>query len=986
MMFDDKGAPRLFGLPPGVDFPKALVLGLRQRMEGKPPEALARVDLIINTRRMERRVRSLFSQGPPCLLPKIHLLADLDMLEPGLVIERPVSPLQRRLELIALISDLLDREPTIAPRSSLYDLADSLGTLIDEMQGEGVTPGQIAALDVTDQSGHWERSLKFIQIAQHYLEQITSTPDSETRQRALVLALCERWAQNPPDHPVIVAGSTGSRGTTLVLLEAVARLPQGAIVLPGFDYDMPEAVWDRLDHSLTSEDHPQFRFRKLMRLLEKEPRDIALWHDAAVPSPARNALVSLSLRPAPVTDAWLSEGSGLRNINEATAEITMVQAPNPRSEALAIAMRLRQAAETGQTAALITPDRMLTRQVAAALDQWDILPDDSAGAPLHLSPPGRFLRHVVALLHRRLDAEALLTLLKHPLTHSNADRGTHVLNTRRLELKIRGVGLPYPDGESLRALLSGVVASEPDQQALNLWANWIGGTLDHVLVKGEKPLGYWVEKHVSLAEALAAGQAGSTTGELWQKNAGQQAFRVMENLAQHAGHGGSISARDYADLVGALLAEGEVRDRDAPHDGIMIWGTLEARVQGAELVILAGLNDGTWPESPPADPWLNRKMRLDAGLLLPERRIGLSAHDYQQAIAAGEVWLTRSIRSDDAETVASRWVNRLQNLLGGLAENGGPEALAAMIARGDRWLARAEHLEQAEDITPARRPSPRPPRAARPTKLSVTEIKTLIRDPYAIYAKHVLRLRKMGPLVQTPDALVRGILAHEIMEKFIRDTLDDPRVLTEAHLAQVSDHLLSRDVPWPAARALWQARITRIAARFVAAERLRQQSATPFAFEEQAKGSLDWPDLGFTLTARADRMDLTTAGEVIIYDYKTGQLPTKKQQKYFDKQLLIETAMVEQGAFSSIGARSVHQAIFLALGSSGSDTEAPINEEPPAEVLAGLRQLIASFLDIQHGFTSRRRMQKNSFPGDYDLLARYGEWDITTDAVPEDVR
>jgi len=984
-MFEPSDTPRVYGLAPGVDFPQALVDGLRVRLEGHPPDAMARVDLIVNTSRMARRLRDIFDAGPPGFLPRIRLVTDLDTLIPDIAVPPATPALRRRLELVQLVSKLIDTDPKLAPRSSLYALADSLADLIDEMQGEGVAASTIAELDVSDQSGHWERAQRFLTIAQGYLSQTVSQPDKEARQRQLVERIIANWQENPPTNPVILAGSTGSRGTTSMLMQAVARLPQGAVILPGFDFDVPTSVWSALDQELLSEDHPQYRFRHLMRALDLPRAEIESWTTTAPPSPERNALVSLSLRPAPVTHAWLTEGPDLDALDVATANLTLVEAPTPRIEALTIAMRLRQAVEDGKTAALITPDRMLTRQVTSALDRWNILPDDSAGTPLQLSPPGRFLRHVAALFVRRLDAEALLTLLKHPLTHSDENRNIHQLNTQRLEMQIRRDGLPYVEAEGLMRIAEKAAAKQSEPEAFLAWAQWISTTFTALDGKGEKPLSAWVADHLERANAIAAGASQTDDHELWKRKAGEKAREVMDDLTAQAEHGGDMTASDYADLVGALLATGEVRDRDAPHPDIMIWGTLEARVQGADLVIMGGLNDGTWPEAPPPDPWLNRQMRLKAGLLLPERRIGLSAHDYQQAIAAPEVWLTRAIRSDEAETVPSRWLNRLGNLLNGLPKNKGPEAWEVMQARGTKWLDQARALEEITRIPPAIRPSPRPPRIARPLALSVTEIKRLIRDPYAIYAKHTLRLRPVNPLVQSPDAPVRGIILHDVMERYVKSISADPALLTKEHLLHIAAGVLEVEAPWPAARVMWMARIERVADWFIENEKQRQSYSSPVAFEKGARGTHVFADLGFKLTGYADRIDVTDDGDALIYDYKTGTPPSKKEQQVFDKQLLIEAAMVEQGGFREVGIASVAHAAFIGLGAKPVEVAAPLDDEPPVEVLRGLHELIAKYLDETQGFTSRRIVKTEESAGDYDQLARFGEWDGTTEPAPEDL-
>ncbi|MFD1914237.1 double-strand break repair protein AddB [Halodurantibacterium flavum] len=972
-MTETPKAPRrdgpLFALPPGADFPRALVRGLCARMAGRPPEDMARVELYLNTRRMQRRVRELFAAEGARLLPRIRLVTDLGRELAMADLPPPVPPLRRRLELARLVSALLDRQPDLAPRAAIYDLADSLATLMDEMQGEGVPPERIEALDLADHSRHWERSLAFLRIVARYFGP-EEPPDAEARQRMVVERLADRWAKAPPDHPVIIAGSTGSRGTTLRLMQAVADLPQGIIVLPGFDFDMPMAVWDSLADALSAEDHPQYRFYRLMQVLGLGPAEVHLWDVAPAPSAARNRLVSLALRPAPVTDQWMVEGPQLADIAAATAGMTLVEAPSPRAEAMAIALRLRQAAAQGQRAALITPDRTLTRQVTAALGRWGIVPDDSAGRPLALSAPGRFLRHVAALFGERLTAETLLTLLKHPITHSGAGRGPHLLWTRDLELHLRRKGPAFPTGA---AILDWASARGDDD--LIRWAGWLAALLEGLETIGERPLSDHVAQHLHLAEALAGGPEGGT-GELWLKEAGQTARRVVDDLLREAPWGGIFATVDYRDLFAAVLQGAEVRESPQVHPGIMILGTLEARVQSADLVILGGLNDGVWPPAPTPDPWLNRQMRHDAGLLLPERRIGLSAHDFQQSVAAPEVILTRAIRDSEAETVPSRWLNRLTNLMGGLRGEGAT-ALAAMRARGGALLRLSSAWEgDYQPVPPAPRPAPRPPVAARPRELAVTAISKLIRDPYAVYARYVLRLQPLPPLRPGPDALLRGSVLHRVFEEFVQRGKGD-----RAQLMTLAQEVLTRDVPWPAARRLWLARLDRVADWFLAQEAARP--GQPVLIEE--RGGLTLDRFGFRLTAKPDRIDELPDGSLHIMDYKSGTPPTQKQQELFDKQLLLEAMMAERGAFRNLGPRPVQAISYIGIGSAPREERTDITEAMNIETWEELHRLIGAYTEPQQGYASRRAVFEERFPGDYDHLARYGEWEMTDAPWPEDV-
>lgn len=976
-MFDPTDRPRLFALPPGADFARELALGLKSRLADHPPDAMARVELFLNTRRMQRRVESVFDSLGAGFLPRIRLITDLADPVDRALLPHPTPTLRRQLELAELVRKLIDADPSLAPRSAVYDLAQSLGALLDEMQAEGVTPEDIANLDVTDQSGHWERAQRFLKIVTRYFDPDCDTPDAATVNRMALDLRLRRWQIAPPEHPIIIAGSTGSRGSAFQLMTAAASLPQGAVVLPGFDWDMPPSTWDvlrsnvRNSEAMQGEDHPQFRFARLLERLELEHRDVVPWTHTPPPNRERNALVSLALRPAPVTDQWLLDGPNLPSLSDATQSLTLLDAPSPRDEARAIAMRLRQAAEDGVTAALITPDRMLTRRVTALLDRWGILPDDSAGTPAQLTAPGRLLRHIAQLRVNGPTADALLTILKHPLCHVGADRGQHRLWTSELELFIRKTGIPYPDLTQLMSWIGADAAQD--------WLAWMDRCLLQPAVSAENDLETHVAHHLAQTEAICAGSSSDDASELWNRKAGETCRKAFDALIENAGFGGELSARDYADLVDSLLRAEEVRDRDAPHPQILIWGTIEARVMGADLVILGGLNEQSWPDAPPADPWLNRRMRQQVGLLLPERRIGLSAHDFQQAVGAKEVWLSRAVRSEDAETVPSRWLNRLTNLLRGLPETGGPDVLDAMQSRGRHWLRLGRALEKPIFAPAAPRPSPVPPVIARPNELSVTNIEKLIRDPYAIYGSKILRLQQLHPIQHAPNPMHRGTVIHKVFEKFVSDTAQTDQPITENALLSMAQSILDAEVPWPTDRIQWRVRIEKIARWFVENEIARQAVATPVLFEK--KGAMDIADPPFRITAKADRIDLNDRAEAFVYDYKTGTAPTKDQQLQFDVQLLVTAALILEGGFDAFSPRFVAEARYISLAGDGTEVLAPLGDCPPERVMEMLRSLIDAYRHPDTGYTARNRMHKDAFGSDYDQLSRYGEWTVSDPAT-----
>jgi ATP-dependent helicase/nuclease subunit B len=730
-----------------------------------------------------------------------------------------------------------------------------------------------------------------------------------------------------------------------------------------------------MQDALVHEAHPQFRMGGLLRALKLGPQ-LRAWVDHVPAAPQRNRLVSLAMRPAPVTDQWISDGPRLGDLCAATAGMTLIEAISPRQEALAIALVLREAVAKGEKACLISPDRSLTRRVAAALDRWGLRPDDSAGQPLQQTAPGRLLRLTAKAMGRVLAVDEVLVLLKHPLTQTGADRGPHLKLTRDLELHLRRRGPAFPDADFLGTW----AAARPEAGAAG-WGASVGAVLQALATAAEAPMAAMVRQHRALSEALCQG-IGAGSGKLWEEAPGKEALSMMEELAREAPEGFVLSPADYALVMAGVMGRHEARSAVLADDRVEILGVQEARTQGADLVVLGGLTEGSWPETPAPDPWLNRRLRRDAGLLLPERKVGLSAHDFQIAIAAPRVVMTRAHRNAEAETVPSRWLNRLTNLLAGLPAQGGDAALAGIKARGERVLHLASALEAADAVAPATRPAPRPPVAARPRKLSITEVERLVTDPYEIYARHVLKLDPLNPLRPEADFRKRGEVVHEVLERFLRaQPLPDIPEAAADLLMQIAVEVLAREVPWPVARAEWLARMRRIALPF--AQATLRRVAVPVLLEEKAGMGLD--GLDFTLTGKPDRIDLLPDGTVEVIDYKSGAVPAAKDVASHRKQLHLAAVMVLEGAFEGVGARLAARITYQSM-KPGLDTyDEVLDEAGITEVKAGLLQLIGAYLSPETGFAARRAAVNRDYGGDYDHLSRFGEWTAAETAQAEDM-
>lgn len=979
---------RVFAVAPGADFARELALGLRARLRAQPPEATARASLTLNTRRAGRAVALAFEAlardagEAACFLPRIRTLDDLAD-DPGAGAPPPaVDPARRLLTLTRLTAAALAQAPALGPPAAAPALAEALGALLDETGRERAS---LDALDGVAPEAHaerWALTLDFLRIVREAWPAILEAQEggateAEARRAAAVAALAARWRAAPPGGVMVAAGSTGSRAVTAAFLAAVARAPQGAVVLPGFDPALAAEVWSDI-----GEEHPWGCIRRLLDGLGVAPQDVPWWTEetgaeraAAAP---RRRLIAQALRPAPVTDAWIGALSGMReSVVAATAGLVIAEADDPRLEAGAVALALREALETpGATAALVTPDRELARRVAAALARWDIRPDDSGGRPMALTPPAMFLKLVAGLAFGPFDAVMLTALLKHPLAGGGAegDRSARRAQLRAAQGFEIGVLRRAPglaglaqaraalDREARRRAERGA-APLPDQTP-------VIATLDALIALGETgpTLAAMAAAHLATAEALA-GPA------LWARGAGAAVRAAAEGFSRAAEVYGPCAPGDYPRLFATCLGGAVREDAYVADARVSIWGPLEARMQRADLVVLGGLNEGVWPKAPPPDPWMNREMRAALGLAPAERLTGLAAHDVLTAACGPRVLLTRALRSGGAPTTRSRWLERLTTLLTGVDAG----RLAEMRAEGDRLVRLAAMISgptEAERAAarPAARPRPRPPVEHRPRRLSATQVEALIRDPFEIYARKVLRLEALHPVGRETDARDRGEALHAALERLADMPGESPEEIAAAFDA-AADAALEDAAAGPAQRRLWRARLRRARETFCVEEAARRAAARDS--RQEVVGAREAPGVDFTLTARADRIDILEDGDAAIYDYKTGSPPSQSQVEKFSPQLPLEAAILKAGGFEGLPAATSARLAYIGLGGlRGAARDAASDPAAMAdEAWEKLLRLVERYRDPAQPYTAHARVKILREARDYDHLARFGEWE-----------
>jgi ATP-dependent helicase/nuclease subunit B len=794
--------------------------------------------------------------------------------------------------------------------------------------------------------------------------------DPAAHRNLLLESLAARWSATPPKGQIIAAGSTGSIPATADLLAVIAALPNGRVVLPGLMRALDAESWRAI---ATDQTHPQYNLARLLKRLDITPDAVQDWtaHERVS---ARSALIAEVMRPADTTQAWRALG---RLPAGALDGIQRIDCTDTAQEAGVIALILRHALEIpGRSAALVTPDRNLARRVAAELRRWDIDIDDSAGEPLVASAPGGFLRLIAAMVSSDFAPVALLAVLKHPLAAGGLSPGVFRHRARMLERLVLRGARPGPGFAGLRAVLGADPDAGPDADRSDT-AEFIDlletlcAPLREAMAGPSLDLDPLVCAHIAVAQNLAARDTASGAQVLWSGAAGEMLAGFLLELRNASSLLPPVAGRAYPALLDTLMAGASVRPRHGRHPRLAILGLLEARLQHADLLVLGGLNEGIWPPSPPPDPWLSRPMRDTFGLALPERRIGLTAHDFVQAFAAPEIVLTRAAKTDGQPTVPSRWLTRLEAVLRG---TGAEDSLKA-----GHWRALRGLLHQPKAAITIQPPAPCPPLAARPRRLSVTQIETWMRDPYAIYARHILKLRPLDPLDADPGAADRGTFIHKALELFLGaygDTLPDDALNRLLEFGQIAfGDALAR----PSVRAFWWPRFERIAHWFIAQETSRRTQIAQSTAEASGRLEIAAAHAPFILTARADRIDRLADGSYEIIDYKTGAIPSLRDIGLgVASQLALEAAILREGGFRDLPAGAVRHLAYWRL--SGGDPPGeikPVKED--AEQLAdaaldGLKALITAFDNPDTPYAAIPRPGYAPRFNDYAHLARLREW------------
>lgn len=946
------------------------------------PMRLAKTLVLMPTKRACLMLHKAFLQktkGRPVLLPRILSFASLEsedsaqtfLTAPLDALPEAIAPTERLMLLTRLIMQWQPDMKESADKA--YLLAKDLALFLDEATLYGVTPERLESIVPDDFSAHWQDVLKFLKIVTQYLPDILKergVVDSSQRRVFLFNALADGWLKNPPPYPIVAAGSTGSLPTTKALLNAVASLPDGKLILPGVNLSLTDKERENI-----KETHPQYHLMQLLDYMNVPLSTVKEIAGSAQTAPAeRFRLVNEALRPFETTDDWHDLPPFSK---DAVAGVTKLECPDEAGEAAAIALILRRVLEDeGKTAALITPDRNLAKRVVSCMKRFNVMTDDSAGEPLAATPLGAYLQLVLHAAQSDFQPHDLLALLKHPFSMLGLNVGKLREATRFLEKDyLRGMARGRGAAYLKQAAQDNGVLAPVTAKLEEIFAPLIALTAS----SEKRPFTDFLNAHLTAAELLAASADRTGAERLWTGSSGEAATDLFDKMTVHAAALGNIDAQQYADLLTAMLHGTNVRLKYGMHPRLDILGTMEARLVRPDVLILGSLNEGKWPKEAQTDAWFSRPMRQACGLPLPEHLTGLAAHDFAQSFCAKEVYLTRALKEEGTPSVPSRWLLRLETLM----------QLSGLSFETGDWADYAAQMNAPERQIAFPPPAPKPPLAARPKKLAVTKIETLMRDPYSVYARYILGLKVLEDIDAPVSAADFGTMLHDVLKNFVEkyqtnlppDAKDDlTRTAREAFDALPFDTVDS---------LFFLQRLQNALDCFYAEYECRAPDLAKVLCEKELETAFKTKNgETFTLFGIADRIDFLKDGSAIVADYKTGEAPKETTVRAgYAPQLPLEAALLEKNADTQVSLLEY----WRVSGKKGDGLTVILNDDAKEEdgrlsdrLFANLITLIDAYEDENRAYDATPDLSIKPKYTDYDHLARYKEWSVAQETEETD--
>ncbi len=972
---------RIYNIPANYNFLESLADFLLTKFS---ITKISKLKILLPNRRLVREFQILLSQkitsnNSSALLPKIKAISDINLDD---FIDHLANC--KNINLIAKIAEITDQLTKIKTGSELENLlflsnkikdwqettkyfgnnfnnsealniAINLSDLFNEGQKEGFDLENLLAIDDSEISLHRQFILQFLQKFYFEIKNslLKNSLTSPILYHNLIIDQFSDFLQefNHP-NPIIIAGSTGSIKSTKKLIKTISSLENGNVIIYGFDQNFRKNAV-----GLGQESHPQFMLNSLIDYLQIEQSKIVeIKNDDYLLSIAsRRKFIDTVMLPSDETIKWENFSNQIDDFEQLSASlknISLINARNEIEESKIIAIALKEAEIAGKKAALITNDQRLISLVKLELQKLKIKFNDATNIGILNSKLINFILLILELLND-YDSNKFLILIKHDLCFLSAKEFSEELKEFELEIIRKArinsgfTGIKITDSPNFDIIF--VIFSKLE-----------------LLLKNNVNLASFTKELIATLQNLSKRDfADIISGE----GASQEISDFFLNLTSPDSEANltTVNRQDILQLFKILFAQISYFEKSALNCLVQILPTIEARQLNHDLAIISSLNEGSLPEIS-AENWLGKKIKKDLKIDKSSKQIGINAYDFCNHFCNSRVILTRSINSNNAPTTPSRFILKLQSLAKKINLNFDDGAIYLQV------LKQIEEQQLTDSNMIILRPNPKPPIHYRPTNYAITDIAKLIRDPYSIYARKILKLKALNKIDYEPANAEFGSFIHEILEKFIKQP--DQEI---GNFLNKAKKIFLKYFPNQELGLIWWPKFENIFSSFLDHE--LNLSINNNDVEIPVKLQFDISGQQVIINGKIDRLIFDQNNLAKIIDYKTGAYPSRSEVICgLEPQLTISALALI--ADQKLSLKTISNLEYWKLSFSKDNEYYQIfknQEELQQTVLATkimLENLFSYFLNQQdNGYIScydQKLYQEN----EYRYLARIDEWNL----------
>ncbi len=932
----------IFNIPTNYHFFESFFDFLHSNFAGK----ISQLKILLPSQRSCRELRRIFiektSDNQAVIMPQIKAISDLsfeDLFEflPNPAIEQTIQEIVAAqkisgVEHLFFLSQEILKQSLFGENidaAQLLMIATHLKNTFDEIEREEVEFSKFTEIDDSDLSKHRQMTVEFLQKFHFGFRNSLIKQDvffDSSWQNFIISKIIEILQNYGCKNHWIIAGSTGSVMAGRKLIKAIAQCENGFVVLHGADLSQ---------NNYSAENHPQYHLNNLINFLGIEKSAVKNLANSRylISSQTRLEMMQTVMLPSKNTDQWQKSQVNFDD------KISLVEAKNEIEEAQIIAVILAKNYAENKKCAVVINDNKIAKLLRIELKKRGMIFNDTRNFGVFDANLVKFILLILDLIENDFTSSSLLAVWQNQLfNHENkaeiiAEFEIKILRQDRKNFGLDGIKSKLRDIDNIEleeffadfcAKISPILQLQKNDNI----ANCAQAILQAVVNLSQK----------TLQEIFAEEEAQQELFEFFTKIAKQKNFIVRSD--------------NLLSIFQILFGQVSFFEKSDASALIQILSTIEARLLNFDLMIVASLNEGKFPEIT-SESWLGRKIRKDLGIEKTLKKIGQNAYDFCNYLANKEVVLTRSLTYGGSPSSPSLFLLKLQTL-----------AKKSQFTFNDQAELRCllNNFDDVE-VTKISRPQPKIDWQLRPKKLAITDIAKLISDPYSIYAKRVLRLRELQKIDYEPSYSEFGSFVHKALEEFVKNPQNLEIALQNSHII-FQQYFLNEE-----AQLIWWPKFQNIFHSFFDQERAIKASSN--LTEVEVKIIIE----EILLNGKIDRVAISD-NKAQIYDYKTGQVATTKDVICGkEPQLTIAALMLIESGFNY----EISALNYWKLSFAGGEKIVKISQDceeikiMAAAAKAGIAKIFQYFSDPRNSYTSAPDLD-NYKENEYSHLARVKEW------------